>query len=264
MDINATDPHGEVIRSVRGGEIAMIFQEPMTSLSPVFTIGSQIVEAIRLHQHVSKTEARTRAIDALANVGIPEPQTRFGQYQHQLSGGMRQRVMIAMALSCNPSLLIADEPTTALDVTTQAQVLELMTELRNDFQMAMMLITHDLGVVAETADDVAVMYLGQVVEHGPVRRVLRQPRHPYTEGLLRSVPVLGQRAEGRRLTPISGVVPDARQVPTGCRFAPRCPYRMDQCTEPPPMIDLGHGHQARCWLLESAQTDLSSVNGRLQ
>src|SRR6266540_2732011 len=181
--------NNEAMRRIRGNEISMIFQEPMTSLNPVFTVGNQIGEAIKLHQGLGKRETRQKTIDMLRLVKIADPESRVDSYPHQLSGGMRQRVMIAMALSCNPSLLIADEPTTALDVTTQAQVLELMTELRNDFQMAMMLITHDLGVVAETADDVAVMYLGQVVEHGPVRRVLRQPRHPYTEGLLRSVPV---------------------------------------------------------------------------
>lgn len=236
------------MRQIRGNEIAMIFQEPMTSLNPVYTIGNQIMEAIRLHQKVDKKEARERAIEMLRLVGIPAPEKRVDEYPHQLSGGMRQRAMIAMALSCNPSLLIADEPTTALDVTIQAQILELMERLQEEFEMAIMMITHDLGVVAGMADEVAVMYLGQIVEHSDVRSVFKSRYHPYTEGLMGSIPVLGSRVE--RLTPIQGMVPDPRWMPEGCRFADRCPKRMPVCDQPPPVLEPDPGHFARCWLYD--------------
>lgn len=241
---------GDTIRSIRGAEIAMIFQEPMTSLNPVYTVGQQIMEAIRLHQKVDRRAARELAIEMLGRVGIPSPAQRVDAYPHQMSGGMRQRVMIAMALSCHPSLLIADEPTTALDVTIQAQIIELMLELQEQYAMSIMMITHDLGVVAGMVDDVVVMYLGQIVESGPVRELFKTPLHPYTQGLLRSIPILGER---RRLVPIPGTVPDPRAMPQGCRFAPRCSARMPICSEPPPNFEPQEGHSVRCWLYESTK-----------
>ena len=210
------------MRSIRGNEIAMIFQEPMTSLDPLYTVGDQLLEAINLHQNVNSQEARERGIDALAKVQLPEPARIFDSYPHQLSGGMRQRVMIAIALSCNPSLLIADEPTTALDVTTQAQILELMAGLQADLGMSIIFITHDLGVVAEMCDDVAVMYLGKVVERTDVDSAFYDPKHPYTRALLRSIPRLDGEM-GQRLDVIKGAVPDPSVVPPGCPFHPRCP-----------------------------------------
>jgi peptide/nickel transport system ATP-binding protein len=231
---------------IRGNEIAMIFQEPMTSLNPVFTIGNQMEEAIRQHRKVSKTEARTRALQALKEVGI----TREGivkEYPHQLSGGMRQRVMIAMAMVCHPKLLIADEPTTALDVTIQAQILDLMRRLNRETGTAILMITHDLGVVAEMCNRVVVMYAGQVVEEADVRTLFRDPRHPYTQGLIESIPQLDKRKD--RLYSIPGNVPNPRQMPSGCRFAPRCQYVMDRCRESEPdFFTLGDGHVSRCWL----------------
>ncbi len=209
------------LREVRWSDIAMVFQEPMASLSLVHTIGNQIIEAIRLHDNVGKTEARERAIEMLNRVGIPDPKRRVDSYPFELSGGMRQRAMIAMALSCRPRLLIADEPTTALDVTTQAQILDLLQDLQQELGMAIMLITHDLGVAAQVADEVAVMYLGEVVEHGPATSVLREPKHPYTQALVRSVPRLGQRGQGR-LAAVRGTVPPPYERPSGCRFHPRC------------------------------------------
>jgi len=247
IELTKLNPKGKGYRSIRGKEIAMIFQEPMTSLNPVFTIGYQIMEAIMLHQKVSKKEAREKATEMLRQVGIPLPEQRVDEYPHQLSGGMRQRAMIAMALSCNPSLLIADEPTTALDVTIQAQVLDLMRDLQKKFHTAIMLITHDLGVVAEMCEEVVVMYLGKVVEHAPVRPLYHNPQHPYTQGLLKSIPSLASKKE--RLEPIKGVVPDPLDAPPGCPFHPRCPHAMEICTrEMPTLKEVGQDHQAACWL----------------
>ncbi len=240
------------MRALRGNEISMIFQEPMTSLNPVFTIGSQIVEAIRLHQKLNRSDAKDKAIQMLKLVGIPAPERRIDEYPHQLSGGMRQRVMIAMALSCNPSLLICDEPTTALDVTIQAQILELMRKIREELGMSMILITHDLGVVAETADDVAVMYAGKIVEYGPVADIFNHPRHPYTKGLLESIPKLGQKRSGERvhLSTIPGMVPALADLPSGCRFQDRCSYVFDRCRAEQPELLKGDGAStslAACW-----------------
>jgi len=248
-DLTGLNPKGKEYRSIRGNEIAMIFQEPMTSLNPVYTIGNQIMEAITLHQHLRKKEARKKAIEMLHAVGIPNPEQRVDEYPHQLSGGMRQRAMIAMALSCNPSLLIADEPTTALDVTIQAQVLDLMNGLRTDFDTAIMFITHDLGVIADMADDVVVMYLGKIVERSDVRSVFHEPKHPYTQGLMNSIPSLATQKE--RLVPIKGVVPDPFEVPVGCGFEPRCPHAMEICkTKIPPLKEVANQHWGACWLYE--------------
>jgi len=234
---------------VRGDEIAMIFQEPMTSLNPVLTCGFQITESVILHQGVSKQEARNRAIEMLRLVGIPAPEQRVDEYPHQLSGGMRQRVMIAMALSCNPQLLIADEPTTALDVTIQAQILELLQRLQEELKMAVLMITHDLGVIAEVADRVAVMYAGQVVEYASTRDLFNSPQHPYTRGLMQSVPRLDESRE--RLDIISGIVPDAREFPEGCRFAPRCPLAEDRCRSASVELRaLSEEHLGRCLKME--------------
>lgn len=247
VDLTQFDPKGKEMRSIRGNEIAMIFQEPMTSLNPVFTIGNQIIEAITLHQNVDKKEARKRAIQMLDEVGIPIPEQRVDEYPHQLSGGMRQRAMIAMALSCNPAMLIADEPTTALDVTIQAQILELMDDLQEEFDTAIMFITHDLGVIAETTDRMVVMYLGKLVETGGVHDVFLNPKHPYTQGLMESIPSLD--VDRGRLNPIKGVVPDPYEVPEGCSFRTRCPYEMAICRQKePPLADLGSGQASACWL----------------
>ncbi|HEY8531338.1 MAG TPA: ABC transporter ATP-binding protein [Limnochorda sp.] len=234
------------MRKIRGNEISMVFQEPMTSLNPVFTIGDQIMEAIILHQKLSKKEARERAIEMLRLVGIPDPHRRVDEYPHQMSGGMRQRVMIAMALSCNPKLLIADEPTTALDVTIQAQILDLMRRLREEVGAAIILITHDLGVVAELVEDVVVMYAGKVVEKTDVRRIFANPSHPYTEGLLASIPKLNEERD--RLPAIEGVVPSPYNMPSGCRFHPRCPLAREICkVQQPPLMEVEPGHWAACW-----------------
>jgi oligopeptide/dipeptide ABC transporter ATP-binding protein len=252
VDMATLDPRGDLIHSIRGNEIAMIFQEPMTSLSPVHTIGDQISEAVRLHQRVPQKEAWQRAIDVLRQVGIAAPEQRVQEYPHQLSGGMRQRAMIAMALSCNPSLLIADEPTTALDVTIQAQILELMKKLQSDFQTAILIITHNLGVVAEMADRVAVMYMGKIVESGSVRAIFKNPLHPYTAGLMQSIPRLGQDAK-KRLVPIAGSVPDPFSIPQGCAFYPRCPAaKKPSCRDPEgvPLTEAEQGHLVRCTLYQ--------------
>jgi len=230
---------------VRGNEISMIFQEPMTSLNPVFTIGNQIMEAILLHQGLDKTEARRRTIEMLDRVQIPSPETRIDAYPHQLSGGMRQRAMIAMALSCQPKLLIADEPTTALDVTIQAQVLQLLREIQREMGMAVMLITHDLGVVAEIADRVAVMYAGRLVEYAPIQGIFGQMHHPYTKGLLDSIPQLHEKR--RRLDAIPGQVPDPVDLPVGCKFHPRCYLMIEECKkEEPPLFQVNGDHFSRC------------------
>jgi oligopeptide/dipeptide ABC transporter ATP-binding protein len=244
------------MQAVRGNEISMIFQEPMTSLNPVYSIGAQIIEAIRLHQKKSRREARERAIEMLKLVGIPAAETNIDAYPHQLSGGMRQRVMIAMALACEPSLLIADEPTTALDVTIQAQILALLAKLRKQLGMSVLLITHDLGVVAEVASHVIVMYAGRVVESAPASGLFAHPRHPYTRGLLQSIPRFDLEESGmsegerrRRLPVIEGIVPDPMSLPPGCRFADRCPMVIDDCHRGEPALDALPGeplHLARC------------------
>jgi peptide/nickel transport system ATP-binding protein len=233
------------MEKVRGNDISMIFQEPMTSLNPVFTIGNQIMEAIVLHQGLDKTEARKRAIAMLDRVKIPSPEKRIDSYPHQLSGGMRQRAMIAMALSCQPKLLIADEPTTALDVTIQAQVLRLLKEIQGDMEMSVMLITHDLGVVAEIADRVAVMYAGRIFEYGPIEAIFGGMRNPYTRGLMRSIPQLAEKKD--RLNAIPGQVPDPMDLPVGCKFHPRCYLMIEECKkEEPPLFQVNGDHFSRC------------------
>jgi len=235
------------LRNLRGDKLSMIFQEPMSSLNPAFPAGEQVAEVLLRHRGLSKREARKQAIEMLHRVRIPSPERRADEYPHQLSGGMRQRVMIAMALACNPKLLIADEPTTALDVTIQAQILELMRTLRAELGTAIILITHDLGVIAELADDVIVMYAGQVIERCAVARVFSEPQHPYTIGLLGSIPRL--HLEQERLNAIEGFVPDAANLPSGCRFHPRCPFAVDKCRqETPPLMEITPGHHAACWL----------------
>jgi oligopeptide/dipeptide ABC transporter ATP-binding protein len=246
------------MESIRGNEISMIFQEPMTSLNPVYSVGEQIAEAVRIHKGASKSEAMDRAREMLELVGIPEAGRRIKDYPHQLSGGMRQRVMIAMALACDPKLIVADEPTTALDVTIQAQILELMIELRERLGMSILLITHDLGVVAEMCDQVVVMYAGRVVERGPVADVFTSPQHPYTEALLQSIPILGM-TQAEPLRVIRGTVPSPHDWPAGCRFAPRCDYAFERCeTEQPPLFDLD-GRLSACWLCEHGHREPSKV-----
>ena len=249
-------------RQMRGNDMAMIFQEPMTSLNPVYRIGNQIVEAIRTHEKgISKKEARERAIDLLRKVGIPSPEKRIDDYPHQMSGGMRQRVMIAMALACNPKLLIADEPTTALDVTIQAQILDLLRRLRDDTGMAVLLITHDLGVVSETADRVVVMYCGQVVEEAEVRTLFDHPMHPYTLGLLKSIPRLEDN-DSERLYMIKGMVPNPLEMPPGCHFSDRCDSCMDICRkQAPKLIDVGD-HKVRCFLYGEANGERSGQTAK--
>jgi len=231
---------------VRGADISLIFQEPMTALNPVFTIGDQLREALLVHSKASRRDAKTKAIELLEAVRIPNAASRVDDYPHQLSGGMRQRVLIAMAIACRPALVIADEPTTALDVTIQAQVLELLRDMKTAFNLSLLLITHDLGVIAETADHVAVMYAGRIVEYGPVRDVFRQPQHPYTRGLLASIPT---GKPGTRLNAIEGTVPLLGALPPGCAFNPRCPDRFDRCTTAPPDdYEVGAGRTAKCYL----------------
>jgi oligopeptide/dipeptide ABC transporter ATP-binding protein len=237
----------EQMRSVRGREIAMIFQEPMTSLNPVLTIGRQLTEGLEIHLKMSESDARARAIELLAMVGIPDPGRRLAQYPHHFSGGMRQRMMIAMALACNPSLILADEPTTALDVTIQAQILELMRDLARRLGVAMLIITHNLGVVARYADRVNVMYAGRIIERASAAELYATPRHPYTLGLLRSVPRLDEPRRAR-LAPIEGQPPDVTRLPPGCSFAPRCSFRVARCTqEVPPLETIEGAHQSACW-----------------
>jgi peptide/nickel transport system ATP-binding protein len=245
IDLTQLDPMGRQIRAIRGGEIALIFQEPMSSLSPVHTVGHQMIQTIVLHQGVSKDQARQQSIEMLRRVGLPRPHELVDRYSHQLSGGQRQRAVIALALSCKPSLLIADEPTTALDVTTEAQILELMKELQRDFGMAIQIITHNLGVVAEMADDVVVMYLGKEVEHAPVEEIFYNPKHPYTRALLRSIPRLGKKSRDR-LESIKGMVPDPFSVPKGCPYHTRCAYYKPGVCDDPQYVQVGPQHWARC------------------
>jgi len=257
IELSSLRPNSRAMRAIRGADIAMIFQEPMTSFSPVHTIGNQIIETIMLHQHKSKREARELAIEMLRLVRVPLPERRVDAYPHQLSGGLRQRCMIAMALVCRPRLLIADEPTTALDVTVQAQILELIERLQKELNMAVMLITHDLGIIAETADTVAVMYLGRIVEQAPVRPIFGDPKHPYTRALLKSIPRIGLR--GKRLPSIRGSVPDPFSVPKGCPFHPRCDrYMKDICDAgpPPPLEDVAPGRQVACFLYPECRRGL--------
>ena len=245
-DRNLMDLDEEEMRSVRGNQISMIFQEPMTSLNPVFTVGDQIMEAIRLHQGLKGGEAEDKAVEALHAVGIPSPRQRLKNYPHQMSGGMRQRVMIAMAISCGPELMIADEPTTALDVTIQAQIMELIEELQEKAGLAMLLITHNLGVVAETADEVAVMYLGQIAERAPVKKLFAAPLHPYTRALLASLPDPDKPQAG--LATIKGTVPSIFELPRGCSFKDRCPQRFEACDNDPEYIKTEEEHFVRCHL----------------
>jgi oligopeptide/dipeptide ABC transporter ATP-binding protein len=236
------------LERIRGAAISMVFQEPMTSLNPVYSIGDQIAESVRIHRDASSKQAKARALEMLELVGIPEASRRLNDYPHQLSGGMRQRVMIAMALACDPKLVIADEPTTALDVTIQAQILDLLADLRERLGMAILLITHDLGVVAEMCHDVVVMYAGRVVERGPVADVFTSPQHPYTEALLQSIPMLGM-TQAEPLRVIRGMVPSPLDWPEGCRFRPRCDYAFDKCVELPPLLPVPPQESA-CWLCE--------------
>jgi oligopeptide/dipeptide ABC transporter ATP-binding protein len=238
-------PEAEM-QHVRGREIAMVFQEPMTSLNPVLTIGRQLTEGLEIHLQMKPPEARARAVELLGMVGIPDPERRLAQYPHHFSGGMRQRMMIAMALACNPSLILADEPTTALDVTIQAQILELMRDLSRRLGVAMLIITHNLGVVARYADRVNVMYAGRIIEQADAREIYANPRHPYTLGLLRSVPRLDEPRRAR-LDPIQGQPPDLTRLPPGCAFSPRCAYRVERCVQTPPLESVSEGHRAACW-----------------
>ncbi len=250
VDIARLKPGGATMRRIRGGDIAMIFQEPMTSLSPVHSVGNQIMESVRLHQRASRAEARDRAIEMLQLVGVPMAERRVDAFPHELSGGLRQRCMIAMALACRPRLLIADEPTTALDVTIQAQILNLIERLQSELGMAVMMITHDLGVIAETARHVAVMYLGRIVEQGSVATIFSDPKHPYTVGLLESIPRIG-KGNTARLASIPGTLPDPFTTPTGCAFHPRCPHRIDGVCDrgaPPESRVVGPGHSVACHL----------------
>ena len=251
------------MRKIRGGALSMIFQEPMTSLNPILSIGEQIAEAVRLHLGFDRRQAWAHAVEMLERVQIAEPRTRARQYPHNLSGGMRQRVMIAMALSCNPQLIFADEPTTALDVTIQAQIMHLMNALKKEMQTAVLLITHDLGVVAEMTSRVLVMYAGQIVEAAPVGPLFRDPRHPYTRGLLRSIPVIGRKAQtGRRLAEIQGMVPSPLNMPAGCRFQPRCSEAIDRCAvQAPPLLSIDSGRKVRCWLEEKSHDMQSGITG---
>lgn len=244
--IDQLEKNGEKMRSLRGSEIAMIFQDPMTALNPVYTIGFQIIENLQYHTKMTKREMRKRTIELLRDMGIPLPEQRVDEYIHQYSGGMRQRAMIAMAMSCNPKVLIADEPTTALDVTIQAQIFDLMNQLKEKYNTAIMMITHDMGVVAELADDVVVMYMGNIVEGGTVEEVFKTPAHPYTKALLKSIPVLGC-GKNQEIEPIRGTTPDPYNRPKGCQFNPRCDYRTEKCFETPDDFNLTGTHHTKCW-----------------
>jgi oligopeptide/dipeptide ABC transporter ATP-binding protein len=244
-------PHSKEMRKVRGNDIAMIFQEPMTSLNPIFTIGNQIREAIHLHQDLNEKEEKNRAVEVLKHVGISAPEKRVNEYPHQLSGGMKQRVMIAMALTCKPNLLIADEPTTALDVTIETQILKLMNDIQKELKMSIILITHDLGVIGEMADYIIVMYTGKIVEKINKRNLFNNPKHPYTQGLIDSIPTIGKK---ERLKSIKGTVPNLTNLPSGCYFSPRCPYKMDKCEKKqPPLFEIGDCQGVRCWLYEEEE-----------
>ena len=250
IDIAKLNPTGSEMRQIRGGEIAIVFQEPMMSLNPLYTVGDQIAEAVRVHEKVSRKDALDRALEMLTKVQISAPKQRLHEYPHQLSGGMRQRVMIALALSCNPAILIADEPTTALDVTVQSQILDLMNELQEDFDTSIIMITHNLGVVSHMATEVVVMYLGKVVERATTRDLFHDPLHPYSKGLLNSIPIIGKKGK-KQLIPIKGMVPLPTERIQGCAFAARCPAVMSICHEKEPVLrDIHPGHQAACWLYE--------------
>lgn len=260
---NLVDISDAQMRGIRGNRISMIFQEPMTSLNPVYTVGNQIMESIILHQKKTPAEAKQLAIEMLKKVGIPSPETRIDEYPHQMSGGMKQRVMIAMALVCNPSLLVADEPTTALDVTIQAQILELLKKLQEEYGMSILLITHDLAVIAETADHVAVMYGGKIVEYTDVRTLFRNPKHPYTVGLFHSIPVLGERKE--KLDTIPGMVPSALKFPSGCKFRNRCIHAFDYCAEREPELqEIEAGHTVSCWLFDEKVVEAHKTASKSQ
>ncbi|MDO7907747.1 ABC transporter ATP-binding protein [Paenibacillus sp. JX-17] len=248
--MNLLEQSDQEMRKIRGNRISMIFQDPMTSLNPVVRVGKQMVEVIRRHRGMDKTAARKEAIELLRQVGIPSPETRIDQYPHEFSGGMRQRVMIAIALSCKPELLIADEPTTALDVTIQAQILQLMKELKETTQTSILMITHDLGVVAQVCTRVVVMYGGLIMEEGPVERIFAEPQHPYTQGLLRSIPKPGEEGARQRLVAIEGTPPNLVHPPSGCPFMERCPHAMDVCKQMPAYTETAPGHRALCWLLD--------------
>lgn len=248
IDLAKLDIYGKKIREIRGSEISVIFQEPMTAFNPVYTIGNQIAEVMLLHQKITKAEAKQKTIELLRKVGISAPAQRFDEYTHNLSGGMRQRAMIALALAGDPRLLIADEPTTALDVTIEAKILKLLKEIQKDFEMSIIMITHDLGVVGQMADRVLVMYMGQVVEFSTVENIFYNPKHPYTKGLLNSIPLISPKK--KKLNPIEGSVPDPREAPQGCLFSNRCPEAMEICKKTPPDIEFDDDHMVKCWLYE--------------
>ena len=244
--IDKLEKNGSEMRKIRGEKITMIFQDPMTALNPVHTVGFQIMESLKYHLNMSKKQAKDRAIELLREMGIPSPERRVDEYPHQYSGGMRQRAMIAMAMACNPKLLIADEPTTAIDVTIQAQIFELMLKLQNQYNMTIMLITHDMGVIAELADDVVVMYMGSIVETGSIKEILMKAAHPYTKALLKCIPILG-KGKSQELEPIKGTTPDPYDRPKGCQFYPRCDYATDKCLEVPETYHISETHSVKCW-----------------